>query len=207
MFCHNCNSDIPKLNLTDRGLLHLWCLRYQDLSIFSVKYLIDSEKKSHKIAKQITAHFNPIYGECHNCNFDQLHGRNVQCPRCNAFNYNRDAAPPFNQEFCSVLASKIRFSELNDVGLAGFWCDGIDCFPEDLSNLHFDNLIDDNQITTRAWIGKSGQQLYKMTIILGDLALSTYKSRGDLAPCIPDSSCASWIVINPRTRTIILNLK
>jgi hypothetical protein len=42
-----------------------------------------------KEAKALATHYNNI-GYCNRCNFGELQGENVFCPKCNAFNLNWD---------------------------------------------------------------------------------------------------------------------
>jgi len=171
MNCKRCNSDIPIINLSEEGLLNLWGLITQDLKIVATQQLIKTENYSHKEAKQIIAHFNSIYGSCHRCNYEELVGDFIECPKCKAFNYNITSEPPFNKDFCSELEHRLDFSRSNNINIKGFWCDGVSHLPADFTRLAISNLRETREIITEAKIGVNGQIKYGMKIKFGELAL------------------------------------
>ncbi len=98
------------------------------------------------------------------------------------------------------------FEESIDDALKGFWCDGVSWFPNDIE-LNKKHVNDNRKIITKAWIGKTGQDVYQMTLIFGRKALSRYAKDGDLTDCIPDAdSNQEWIEIDIDKKTISIQL-
>ncbi len=53
-----------------------------------IKYIMTHYSMSHRDAKYIALHVNTIYGHCNRCNFDNLNGEYITCPKCEALNFN-----------------------------------------------------------------------------------------------------------------------
>lgn len=87
--CKRCNSEyfftLPIFSNKDKK--EFTTLK-NDSSIKLVQTLIHSFKLTHKKAKFITLHINKTYGKCHRCDFDSLDKEYVNCPKCNALNFN-----------------------------------------------------------------------------------------------------------------------
>ena len=143
--------------------------------------------------------------KCTKCDFDQLEHENVKCPKCGAIN-NSLKKPVFNNEFCSQLEWKLDFKNLGIDSLKRFWCDGVDPIPFDLESLSRENIIKNKLITTRAWIGEDGQDIYEMRIKLGKKSIANYKNGVSLIECIPDKGNKNWIKIEPETNRIQVSL-
>ncbi|TYA84234.1 hypothetical protein [Seonamhaeicola marinus] len=116
---------------------------------------------------------------------------------------------PFNEEFCTRLEFRLcrEFSESDDAKLKGFWCDGVSWFPTD-NQLTKKHVNDIRKIITKAWIGKSGQDVYQATIHFGKKSLSNYSKGKELTECIPElDSDMDWIEIDIEEKTIEITLK
>jgi len=205
--CKRCGNEIKELNFDEELKLEIWGMVNQDLKLFAVKKLIDEYKWSHKEAKVFIAHFNKEFGKCHRCNFEDLMEENIECPKCKSFNYNWKIESPFDQEFCSHLEYKLDFDELENEEVRGFWCDGVDNFPNDLKHLSKSNISKRRQLITRAWIGKGGQTIYKMLIKFGDKSVENYEENKSLIDCIPEGNYRDWIFIDPEKKEIEITLK
>jgi len=115
---------------------------------------------------------------------------------------------PFNEEFCTRLEYRIchELEKSTDSELKGFWCDGISWFPTD-NQLTKKHVNDKRKIETKAWIGETGQDVYKATIHLGRRALSKYAKESDLTDCIPElESQTEWIEIDTESKTLEIKL-
>ncbi|MBK7298839.1 MAG: hypothetical protein IPI91_20410 [Flavobacteriales bacterium] len=97
---------------------------------------------------------------------------------------NRDS--PFNEEFCTQLEYHLgqTFANSNRPDLKGFWCDGVSWFPAMDTQLTQKCVNDTRKIVTKAWIGKTGQDEYHMTIHFGKSS-STFAKGTELIDCIP----------------------
>ncbi|WP_435624762.1 hypothetical protein [Flagellimonas sp.] len=116
---------------------------------------------------------------------------------------------PFNEEFCTRLEFRLckEFSDSNDSKLKGFWCDGVSWLPTD-NQLTRKHVNDKRIIITKAWIGKSGQDVYQATIHFGKKSLSNYAKGKELTECIPElDSETDWIEIDIEGKTIDIRLK
>ena len=87
--CKNClpkeGIEIPDFNQSEKN--NLLELTVQS-PIHSTKYIIDTFNLSHRDAKYIVTHINKTYGHCSCCNFDNLNEENINCPKCDALNFN-----------------------------------------------------------------------------------------------------------------------
>lgn len=91
--CKRCRSEIIELNFSKEHLLGIWKLITQGQKLLAVKKIIDEYGFGHKEAKFIVMHFNTEHGKCHRCNYDNLKGESIECPKCKAFNYNQNIDP------------------------------------------------------------------------------------------------------------------
>lgn len=204
--CKKCSNEIPELNFTEDQKLEIWGLAAQNMKIFLVSKLIHECKMSHSDAKVVAMHIHCENGHCVKCNFKNLTGENVECPKCHAFNYNFDE-PPFNREFCTHLEWKLDFDELDMEELTGFWCDGVDHLPADIKSLTKSKIREHQEIVTKAWIGREGENHYEMIIRLGEQAIANYMGNLSLVPTIPDENQKKWIQIEPKNQRIIIQLQ
>ncbi|MFK7908797.1 MAG: hypothetical protein AB8B69_26950 [Chitinophagales bacterium] len=205
--CKKCQWGIIELNLSEEQKLEILGLINQDLKMFAIKKLYQELNISLKDAKGIVLHLNKDFGKCIRCNFDELSEENIECPKCKAFSYNLKVDVPFNMEFCSILEHSLNFEELEDEGVKGFWCDGIDHMPRDMKSLSRANLEENKLIKTKAWIGKDGQGEYEMTINLGGQSIENYQLNRSLVNCIPDNNFKEWVIIEPEKKEIQVFLK
>jgi hypothetical protein len=204
MICKKCTNEIPELNFSEEQLLEIRGLAGHGLKIFLVKQLTDYGV-DHRDAKLMAAHLNPRPGECSNCEFDELEGENTECPECGAFNYNL-AETSFNEAFCGCLEYTLDFDDLGIEEVRGFWCDGVSAFPPDMKSLSKASVRENKQITTEAWVGKSGQERCHMIIQFGPKALEYYEKGFDLEKCIPESECKYWVKVDLENETVIVRL-
>ena len=85
--------------------------------------------------------------------------------------------------------------------LKGFWCDGVSPSPLPESQLAPKQIHDTRQITTTAWLGKSGQEEYELTIHFGRQALSRYAKGSPLDDCIPNEEAKDWLRVDVDHKT------
>jgi hypothetical protein len=113
----------------------------------------------------------------------------------------------FDQDFCAYLEYELTkaFAYSTDQAIKGFWCDGIlPPFSDD--ELLKKSVNDKREITTNAFIGKEGQENYKLTLKFGNKALSRYARNLDLKECIPDITNDNWYDIDPIKKIMIVHL-
>lgn len=116
---------------------------------------------------------------------------------------------PFNEEFCIRLEYRLcrAFSESDDAELKGFWCDGVSWLSID-NQLKKKHVNDRRKIITKAWIGKSGQDVYQATIHFGKKSLSNYAEGKELTDCIPELDAKTeWIEMDIEGKAIDVRLK
>ena len=115
----------------------------------------------------------------------------------------------FNDDFFSYLEYHLgrTFRNSDRIDLKGFWCDGIsgNIMPD--SQLSKASLQESKKIETIAWLGKTGQDEYLMTIKLGDNSLHRCMIGEDLIPTIPSEKSMDWITVYPDKRIIEINLQ
>ena len=206
LICEKCKSEVVGINFSEEQKLEIWALIAQDLKLFAIKKIRDEYKLSLRDAKIIGAHLNKEFGKCHRCDYEGLEGENIVCPKCKSFNYNLKMEHQFNEEFCNQLEWKLDFKELEDERLKGFWCDGVDHIPMKPVNLSQLRIRINKEIKTKAWIGKDGQDIYEMTIKLGEKSLANYELKQSLIDCIPEGNYKKWIKVDPEIKIIEVKL-
>jgi len=87
--CKNCipeeGINIPDFTKSEKSQL----LKIKKESpIKAVKYLRTNYELSPLESKYITKHINKKYGKCNRCNFDKLSKEYLNCPKCDALNFN-----------------------------------------------------------------------------------------------------------------------
>ena len=83
----------------------------------------------------------------------------------------------------------------------GFWCDGCELSAPD--NYYSKKYINDNRQTYLiAYIGKDGQDTYKVIFNFGKMALSKYARDLDILECIPKSNFEKWFTIDTDKKNI-----
>ena len=204
--CERCKVEIVGVHFSEEQRLEIWGLIAQDLRLIAIKKIRDEYKLSHRDAKIIGSHLNKEYGKCHRCDFDNLQGENIVCPKCKSFNYNLKMEHPFNQEFCNHLEWKLDFDELEDDKLKGFWCDGVSHIPANPITLSKLRIRLNKEVKTTAWVGKDGQDIYEMIIKFGEKSLANYELNQSLIDCIPERNYKDWIKIKPEEKYIEVKL-
>jgi hypothetical protein len=116
---------------------------------------------------------------------------------------------PFNEHFCTHLEYHLgmTFEKSDRPELKGFWCDGVSWSPISDRQLSVKSVNDTRKIVTKAWIGKNGQDEYKMTIHFGKYALRRYAKGTEMIDCIPGAESMDWIDIDVESKNIDLRLK
>ena len=129
-----------------------------------------------------------------------------------------EKAPSFNksfsEDFCVYLEFHLcrTFDNSTAEELRGFWCDGVSWAPyfnPDVNRdyLRIEKVLEEKKIVTTAYLGKSGQDRYEMTLILGNMALINYEKGRSLIIALPDEESMDWIDLDIENKTIELRLK
>jgi len=85
------------------------------------------------------------------------------------------------------------------------WCDGIE--TPDARDISMENFMATREIVTRAWLGYSGQDIYSMTMRLGEKSWEKCLKGHGLIRCLPSDKSIDWVDIDIEKRTIALQLK
>ena len=114
----------------------------------------------------------------------------------------------FNDDFCLRLeyhlCETLWKSTRGDI--RGFWCDGVGFWDSD-PQITKKRVNGTRRIETVAYLGKSGQEPYKMTIRLGRYALRRYARGNSMVDCIPSNETMDWIDVDTVKRTIEIRLR
>ncbi|MEL7421981.1 MAG: hypothetical protein AAFN81_03270 [Bacteroidota bacterium] len=204
--CRRCNWDIIELQLPEEQLVVLWGMLNHGMRLFAMQYLRQHLTKNLVDVKAIVQHWHEKAGHCVRCNYTDLVGDHVACPKCKAFNYNLQPIIPFDADFCAQLAFRLHFGDWSDPAVNSFWCDGIDHWPQDYTTLVFSKLRQQKHLTTTAWLGPSGQDRYEMTVYFGPRALALYGQKLRLEDSIPDVANPSWIELLTEEKRISITL-
>ncbi len=86
--CKKCNIEIMIPDLTDEQKRELLEMKQAGLNIQVVQRIQDIAKLGLKNSKGLMEHINDTYGHCHRCNFQELDGENIICPKCKSVNTN-----------------------------------------------------------------------------------------------------------------------
>jgi hypothetical protein len=122
--------------------------------------------------------------------------------------FDKTIGKSFSSDFCDHLEYHLTRAFLNAPRTNKFecvWCDGVEV--PDARDTSMENLIDNREIVTRAWSGFSGQDIYKMTIRLGDKSWEKCLKGHSLIKCLPSDKSIDWVDLDIENRTIILQLK
>lgn len=203
-YCKKCNIELKIPNFSEEEKLTIWGLKVQDFSMFAIQTIRDYTDFNLKDAKGFIVHINKKYGQCHKCNYSNLVGENIECPECKGFNLNWKMLPSFNQEFCIHLEFILTsaFRNFREEELKGFWCDGVSSIPSNISLLSKNKISQTKEIQTHAWMGVSGQDVYSMTIKLGDISLKKYLAEESMIDSIPNPENTDWINLDVENRMI-----
>ena len=112
-----------------------------------------------------------------------------------------------DQSFCQSLEYKLCdiFENLDDESVKGFWCDGV--LLSEADNSYSQKFVNDNrQIKLKAFVGKDGQVLYKLTLKFGKKALSRFARNLDIVECIPLTEVQDWFSIDSSKKEIEIQL-
>lgn len=118
------------------------------------------------------------------------------------------AVESFNEDFCLHLEYHLcrTFGNSDRDELRGFWCDGVSWQPFIDSQITKKSVNDTGKIQTTAWLGKTGQDPYDMTIRFGKYSLRRYANGTSLIDCIPSEATMDWIDIDTENKTIEIRL-
>jgi hypothetical protein len=113
----------------------------------------------------------------------------------------------FTQQFLVHLEYEISiaFSNSLNPNLKGFWCDGI-LLTSNENEYSKKTINDKRQLILKAFIGKDGQDEYKMTLHFGRKSLSKIQRNLDLKSCIPNSDNDEWIIVDKENKKIEIYL-
>lgn len=207
-FCKKCNLNITIPTLTEEEKLELYALKDSNFSLFFIDKIMKISSLNSKEAKILNKHLNTNYGKCFNCNYDNLINENTDCPKCNAFNLNWKLMQSFNFDFCNYLEYYLSdvFYNSNNPKLNGFWCDGISNIPFNITECSINNIQKYKRIITKTYSGKSGQDIYELTILLGNKSLDNFINGFSLIDDLPDSKIDDWIDFDFLNRKILIRL-
>ncbi len=112
-----------------------------------------------------------------------------------------------NKNFCEFLEYEITkaLSGSEDVRLKGYWCDGV-LLPNSKSEYSKNVVNDKRQIVMTAFVGKTGQDKYELTLRFGRKALSSYEKDANLEECVPKTKNNNWLNVDPERKKILLQL-
>lgn len=101
----------------------------------------------------------------------------------------------FNQDFCTDLEFHLcrAFENYHDDRLKGFWCDGVSHEPLVKSKK---TVNDNRKLMTKAWIGKTGQDEYEMTVRFRKYSLGRFLKGTSLADTLLSDQSMDWINID-----------
>jgi hypothetical protein len=108
-----------------------------------------------------------------------------------------------DQDFCEYLEYEIckAFEHSGNDQIKGFWCDGIVLSQPD--NFYSQKFVNDNrQVLLKAFIDKSGQTEYELTLKFGNQALSRYARNLDIKECVPTPDKLNWFIIDTKSHKI-----
>ena len=122
--------------------------------------------------------------------------------------FDKTIKKSFSDDFCAYLEYHLTRAFLNAPSANKFecvWCDGVD--TPDIRDISMGNFIATREIITRAWLGYSGQDIYKMTIKLGEKSWEKCLKGHGLIRCLPTDKSIDWVDLDIENRTIVLQLK
>ncbi len=122
--------------------------------------------------------------------------------------FDKTIKKSFNQNFCDHLEYHLTRAFLNAPRANKFeciWCDGVN--TPDEREISMEDFIATREISTRAWSGYSGQDIYKMTIKLGEKSWEKCLKGHSLIRCLPSDKSIDWVDLDIENRTIALQLK
>ncbi len=113
-----------------------------------------------------------------------------------------------DQHFCSFLEYELTkaFHDSGKAELAGFWCDGI-LLPESQVEYSKKTVNDKSQINLTAYMGKNGQDIYKLILKFGEQSRSRYARDLNLTECIPTQHSELWLDVDIENKIIGVSLE
>ena len=206
--CGKCKFEIKIPDFSEEQKLIIWGLKANDFSMFAIKKIKDYTNLNLKDAKGLMMHINTKYGHCNHCKNTELTSENIECPKCKGFNLNWKILSSFNEEFCTHLEFILTavFRSFKEKEIRGFWCDGVSHIPSDASVLSKNKIFQTKEMQTQVWSGVSGQDVYSMTIKLGDISLKKYLADENMIDCIPNPESTDWIDIDVDNRMVKIRL-
>jgi len=107
------------------------------------------------------------------------------------------------QPFLDLLEFQITrvLSQSDNPLLKGFWCDGV--LSPDMDKKKLTDYIQIHRsLSLTAFVGKTGQDRYSLTLHFGRKSLSRLSRNLDLEGCLPPESDADSIACDPAQQTI-----
>ena len=86
--CSRCQWQISKLSFSREQRLEIRKLLQQNLSLHAIQYIKENSRIGLTNSKGAVQHLNKAFGKCINCDYTQLETESMECPKCQAFNYN-----------------------------------------------------------------------------------------------------------------------
>lgn len=122
--------------------------------------------------------------------------------------FDKTIKKSFNPNFCTLLDYRLTRAFENARGANKFayvWCDGVEM--PDTNDVSMEKFMAAREIFTRAWLGYTGQDIYKMTIRLGEKSWGKCLKGHGLVRCLPSDKSVNWVDLDVENRTIVLQLK
>jgi uncharacterized paraquat-inducible protein A len=87
-FCKKCNIEVQIPDFTDNLKNEIKTKALSNQSVVAVSLIKDHSDLGLFYAKVLIDHINKNESHCLRCDYSELEGTNVFCPKCNAFNLN-----------------------------------------------------------------------------------------------------------------------
>jgi hypothetical protein len=112
-----------------------------------------------------------------------------------------------DHDFCSFLEYRLTsaFKYSVDGIIKQFWCDGV-VLPSNENEYSKKFVNDTRQIVATAYLGKTGQEEYRLVIKFGEKALRRYSRDLDIKECVPDPEKDDWYITEAEKKQIIIQL-
>ena len=115
----------------------------------------------------------------------------------------------FNREFCLHLEYHLSrtFPNSDQKELRNFWCDGVSEQAYTDIQLTKKNVNDTRKLQTTAYLGETGQDIYKMIIRFGKYSLRRCARGTSIIDCIPSENTTDWIDVDIENKSIEIRLR
>lgn len=112
-----------------------------------------------------------------------------------------------DQNFCEFLEFEITnaLSNSKDERLKGFWCDGV-LLPDNEKEYSNKAVNDKRQVVMTAFLGRTGQDKYELTLKFGKSAASRYAKNLNLEECIANTKDNNWLDIDTLNKKMVIQL-